>query len=554
MSKLGLWDKFPPGYLPNWLEDSAWNSKATGLYPHEGSSTQWEDVLKQLKDFSPDYRAILVSVIEQQSQGALSEIQAQSLQLLAQNNTFTVTTGQQIHFDLGPSYVFYKIVSAISLAQELAQKFPDSNFVPVFWMATEDHDFKEISQSVVFNNTYVWEAESYEGAGPVGRKSVIGLKPWLDWITSFFNNNSKSTAEIEIVTQIFTKPNQTLAAAIQQWVLWIFRDTSLLVLNPDEGRLKRAMIPTFIKEITPNGGIYSSVELQNLELKQQSLSPEAHVRECNLFYMNSELRERLEASKEHAIGMISGKKWTTAEIITEIEHYPERFSPNVLLRPIYQQTILPNIAYIAGPSEYKYWLQLPKALSTQKVAIPALILRKSGVFLSKSNEKKLNKWGFSLWDLFTLNEDEIRSKIFDKVDADYTMAPSLNILEEQLQVINSTLYRWNSADLKNIKLQGEQLLKALKSIEKVEQEKAVNNLLSKAEWSALNQLKQSTANPKAPQERQHRWIQELLNDPNSFYQYIQLFYQFTENSVDPTTAVEQRTKLQYFKEPFIVFC
>jgi hypothetical protein len=134
------------------------------------------------------------------------------------------------------------------------------------------------------------------------------------------------------------------------------------------------------------------------------------------------------------------------------------------------------------------------------------------------------------------------------------MAPSLNILEEQLQVINSTLYRWNSADLKNIKLQGEQLLKALKSIEKVEQEKAVNNLLSKAEWSALNQLKQSTANPKAPQERQHRWIQELLNDPNSFYQYIQLFYQFTENSVDPTTAVEQRTKLQYFKEPFIVFC
>jgi len=225
-----------------------------------------------------------------------------------------------------------------------------------------------------------------------------------------------------------------------------------------------------------------------------------------------------------------------------------------LLRPIYQQTILPNIAYIAGPSEYKYWLQLPKALSTQKVAIPALILRKSGVFLSKSNEKKLNKWGFSLWDLFTLNEDEIRSKIFDKVDADYTMAPSLNILEEQLQVINSTLYRWNSADLKNIKLQGEQLLKALKSIEKVEQEKAVNNLLSKAEWSALNQLKQSTANPKAPQERQHRWIQELLNDPNSFYQYIQLFYQFTENSVDPTTAVEQRTKLQYFKEPFIVFC
>ncbi|MFN5889547.1 MAG: bacillithiol biosynthesis BshC, partial [Bacteroidota bacterium] len=127
MSKLGLWDKFPPGYLPNWLEDSAWNSKATGLYPHEGSSTQWEDVLKQLKDFSPDYRAILVSVIEQQSQGALSEIQAQSLQLLAQNNTFTVTAGQQIHFDLGPSYVFYKIVSAISLAQELAQKFPDSN-------------------------------------------------------------------------------------------------------------------------------------------------------------------------------------------------------------------------------------------------------------------------------------------------------------------------------------------------------------------------------------------------------------------------------------------
>ncbi len=554
MSKIALWDKFPPGYLPTWLEDSAWNAKATGLYPHEGASTNWESLLDQLGSFPSDNRSILVSVISKQCEGLLSPTQLNSLAKLVDNETFTVTTGQQIHFDLGPAYVFYKISSAIALAQELNFRYPKKHFVPIFWMATEDHDFQEISTSKLFNKSWQWEEKSENKNGPVGRKSAAELNAWILWIKDLFQNNDKASLEISTVQQIFSKSNQTLASAILEWVLWIFRDTDLLVLNPDNAELKRLAIPVFQKEITMGQGIFHSVEVQNKQLEQQGYIPEAHIRACNLFYMTEDLRERIECDGDRASTVVSGKTWTIAQLSEEIEKFPERFSPNVLLRPAYQQTILPNIAYIAGPSEYKYWLQIPQALQQLDIVIPALILRKSGVFLSKASQKKLDKWGITLWELFCDTSHELRSRILKKVDSDYSITNQIEIIDSQLQRINADLYAWKSDKLKEIKLQGDQLLRELKKVDKIEQEKAVVRLLSESEWNSLLLLKQTIAEVQSPQERQFHWVQEFFRDPEEFYQNIQAVCRFSMNSEIKNNIPSHSCHLQYFTEPFVVIC
>jgi len=552
MSNIALWDKFPPRYLPTWLEDSAWSTKATGLYPQEGASTNWEILLDQLSKFPSENRSVLVSVIEKQCDGLLSPSQVNALNKLAANQTFTVTTGQQIHFDLGPSYVFFKISSAIVLAQELNLRFPKNQFVPIFWMATEDHDFQEISTSTLFNKSWIWEEKSVNTHGPVGRKSTAALHDWILWIKDLFQNNDKSTEEISAIQKIFSKTNQTLASAIQEWVLWIFRDTDLLVLNPDNAELKRLAIPVFEKEITVNQGIYHSVELQNRQIQKQGYTTEAHLRACNLFYMTDDLRERIECDGDKATAIVSGKSWTRIQLSEEINEFPERFSPNVLLRPLYQQTILPNIAYIAGPSEYKYWMQIPQAMHHQDLVIPALVMRKSGVFLSKSSKKKLDKWGLTLWELFSNSSEELQSGILKKVGENYSINTQIDSIDSQLQQINAALYSWKSDKLKAIKEQGDQLLRELRKTEKIEQEKAVIRVLSESEWNALMHVQQSIANVQNPQERQFHWIQEFLTSPEEFYQNIQSLCRLTPIPVQGSGSLDYSSHLQYFTEVFVV--
>lgn len=552
MSNIALWDKFPPGYLPNWLEDSAWSTKATGLYPQEGSSTNWELLLDQLSKFPSENRSVLVSVIEKQCDGLLSPSQVVALNKLAANQTFTVTTGQQIHFDLGPSYVFFKISSAIALANELQLRFPKNQFIPIFWMATEDHDFQEISTSTLFNKSWVWEEKSVNTHGPVGRKSTAALHDWILWIKDLFQNNDKSTEEISVLQQIFSKPNQTLASAIQEWVLWIFRDTNLLVINPDNAELKRLAIPVFQKEITVNQGICHSVEFQNGQIQKLGFTPEAHIRACNLFYMTDNLRERIECDGDKASAVVSGKSWTLSQLSDEIYNFPERFSPNVLLRPLYQQTILPNIAYIAGPSEYRYWMQIPQALHHQDLVVPALVMRKSGVFLSKSSKKKLDKWGLTLWELFSNSSEELRSGILKKVGNNNSINTQIESIESQLQLINAALYSWKSDKLKAIKEQGDQLLRELRKTDKTEQEKAVIRVLSESEWNTLMQLQQTIASVKNPQERQFHWIQELLTSPEVFYQNNQALCRCSTNEIQEFRLPNYSDHLQYFTEPFVV--
>ena len=179
-------------------------------------------------------------------------------------------------------------------------------------------------------------------------------------------------------------------------------------------------------------------------------------------------------------------------------------------------------------------------------------MRKSGVFLSKSSKKKLDKWGLTLWELFSNSSEELRSEILKKVGNNNSINTQIESIESQLQLINAALYSWKSDKLKAIKEQGDQLLRELRKTDKTEQEKAVIRVLSESEWNALMQLQQTIANVKNPQERHFYWIQELLTSPEVFYQNIQALCRFSTNEIQEYRLPNYSDHLQYFTEPFVV--
>ena len=140
-----LTHSYPKDYISETLRKSAWSSDPLGLYPHEGIHSNWESITSSVSSqFGEEQRAELVEIILSQMGEAVSASQRENLESLKKDNTFLAVTGQQIHLGLGPMYVIYKIASAIVLCNDLKRKFTDKNFVPLFWMATEDHDVAEI--------------------------------------------------------------------------------------------------------------------------------------------------------------------------------------------------------------------------------------------------------------------------------------------------------------------------------------------------------------------------------------------------------------------------
>ena len=550
MTQVALWDSFPPGFLPDWLNDSAWKGKETGLYPFEGSSTDWDSLLQNAVNFSTEMRSILVSVIQKQSNHWLSSAQKQSLQILSQTNAFTVTTGQQLHFDLGPAYVFFKITSAISLANDLQLMYPNYRFVPLFWMASEDHDFQEISTSQLFNQTWNWEKNDAE-SGAVGRLSTQSLIPWLNWLRDFFNNNQEALQELAVLEQNIQSNTPKLADFVQSWILRIFENTPLLVVNPDSQELKQRMVPLFMAEIE-HGIVQELVEKQNRQLLAKSLSPEAYVRRCNLFYLTDHLRDRMEVKEGVVTTVTSGRRWSMTEIETELREYPQRFSPNVLFRPLYQQTILPNIAYIAGPSEFKYWLQIPEALKFNGLIQPSLVLRKSGIFLSLSLHKKLKKWDLSVWDMFALNEKELQHQMLTKINQQFVLDQDLTELQNRLESIYTQLYMLKSESLKGFKQQGDKLVSELGRVVKSERELLLNRGISAAEWHSIQQLQSTIANQSAPQERRFHWIQQYFKSIENFKSMIDVMTHPDAGTGTHHSSPSGNSQLPYFQSPFLL--
>lgn len=343
------------------------------------------------------YRQLLSNGKEATNQPVFANIEA-----LKEDNTFTITTGHQLNVFTGPLYFIFKIVTAIRLAQDLKKKYVDAHFVPVFWMASEDHDFAEINHTFLFSEKVSWDKEA---AGATGRLKTADMAQTVKKYQQMLGISEEGLYLADLMEQAYSG-HETLAEATRFLAHQLFGSYGLIVLDADDRRLKKTFAPIMTADIIEESS-HRFVQQTNQELEASGYSAQIHAREINFFYLTDQIRERILRKDDHFLVNNTDLIFTQAELLKELEDYPERFSPNVVMRPLYQELILPNLAYVGGGAEIVYWLQLKRVFDHFNVPYPMLIPRNSALIAPLNLATKMKKLDLQLVDLF-LEKREIK--------------------------------------------------------------------------------------------------------------------------------------------------
>lgn len=426
-------------------------------FPNEAEwSVQAE---KKLKEYN--HREIVSGVLEKQMKSLkLSEKQIQNLAKFRLPNTATVTTGHQLNLLTGPLYFFYKILQTVKSCEELSQIHPEYNFVPVFWMATEDHDFEEINHFYHQNQMFIWDKNA---SGAVGRLNLDGL----DVLFKKFLNQLPQTQNAESLKKLIEDSylnSESLTEASRKLVQSLFGEYGLLVIDGDDPELKKLVVADFQDDLV-NQTAFRNLTESNQKLAENGYSIQVNPREINLFYLgNGDIRERIIFENETYGVLNSSFEFNQDEILLELNAHPEKFSPNVLLRPLYQETVLPNIAYIGGSGEIAYWLQLKNYFESRNVLFPLLVVRNSVLILNKKQKSKLEKLQIEFENLF----QPLHRLVSENVMRNAGLEIDFDGYEKQIRsVFDELTQKARSTDVSFGNMVNAQQVKQLKGLEKM---------------------------------------------------------------------------------------
>lgn len=485
--------------------------KSTGLF-----SSLFEDYINQSsqvkpfynhhinkKDFSVyleknkfDYlnRPVLVKALQSQAKlvSNTSSASLDNIQLLENNNTYTITTGHQLCLFTGPLYFIYKIASTINLCKSLKENFSEKDFVPVYWMASEDHDFEEINHINVFGKKVVWNSNQ---KGSVGEFSTEGLQEVIAELKTILGDNDKANELITVFEKAYIN-HTNLADATRYLVNELFGEYGIIILDGNDSELKQIFKEEFKKDIFDNAS-YKLVSETITEL-QKNYSAQVTPREINIFYKEKGLRERIEKQGERFVILNTEISFSKEEIENIIQTAPEKLSPNVVLRPLYQQKILPNIAYVGGPGELAYWLEYKNMFDAFAIHLPVLMPRNFVMLLDKGTQNKLLKLNLTINDAFKDGEELVKQFIKTQHN-DINLEEAKKQLAEIYTIITETV---NSIDKSLVGTTEAEKQKAINGVTTIEQK--INRALKQKSETDVNQIwsiKEKLFPKGTPQER-----------------------------------------------------
>jgi len=461
---------------------------------------------KQLQQKSLDTyvdRGILVKVLENQYKSLENK---PMLSVLAEPNTFTVITGHQLNIFTGPLYVIYKIVTTINLARKLKAAYPDHNFVPVYWMATEDHDFEEISYFNLFGKKYTWQTQQ---KGAVGRMNPRELGEALKILPERLPMFEKAYLN-----------HDNLADAVRCYMHDLFGSEGLICIDADSADLKRRFLPVIEEEITLSTA-FELVSSTTAQIESLGYHTQITPREINLFYLEEGLRERIVKEDDVYKVLNTDLKFSESEILEIAQQHPERFSPNVVLRPLYQEMILPNLAYIGGPSEVPYWMQLKGVFDKYKVSFPILLPRNFALYINAASRHRAEKLGVTVENLFW-DDVQLRKSFVEKnttVSLEITqekgaIATIFNDILQKAILIDKTLEGAVNAEETKV-------MKILESVEKRLQKAEERNF--ETEVNQLLGLRAKLFPNGGLQERSENFLNFYLNDSTFIQKLMDCF-------------------------------
>ncbi len=425
--------------------------------------------LKRTNNLDKEQREILVNVLNEHYKSIpISNETAANIALLAKANTFTITTGHQLNLFTGPLYFLYKIISAINLSKQLNEVFPDAHFVPIYWMASEDHDFDEIRYFNYKNKKITWEKEAQ---GAVGSLNTQGLEASFEAFKNTLTASEYSDELLALFNESYNKETN-LAKATLRLANELFKSYGLVILDADNKDLKTIFKPYIRKELKEQL-CYNTVK-KTIDKLKTNYKIQVNPRAINLFYLKNNLRERIIYKENSYFINNTNISFSPEEIQSELEKFPERFSPNVLMRPLYQEVILPNLCYIGGGGELAYWLELKAYFDINNVIFPIYLLRNSALLITVKQQKQIEKLNLNYKDLFLDTASLIKQKVkeISKNPIDFealrkTLHNQFKLLEASVKQTDKSFYGAVSAEQKRQMNSLEKLEKRFYKAEKI---------------------------------------------------------------------------------------
>lgn len=438
--------------------------KAKILKPFYTYNHSQEDILQAIKDReSVNYpRKALVNTLTKQYEAIeLTNLQKQNLEKLLQTNCFTVTTAHQPNIFTGPLYFIYKIAHAIALAKELNQKYSANYFVPIYYMGSEDADLDELGNFTIQQTKRTWATNQ---TGAVGRMLVDdAFLQLLQQVKGQLNVLPFGNELTTLFATCYTK-GTTIQQATLALVNALFATYGLLIVVPDNAALKQCFKTVVLKELQTQFS-HSLVQQTNEQLAKH-YKTQASGRDINLFYLIDDKRERIEKQNNLFTVHNTNLKFTEQEIEEEVTQHPERFSANVILRPVFQETILPNLFFIGGGGELAYWMQLKKVFEATETPYPILVLRNSFLLVNEREQKQLQALGLYNSKVFKPKDELIKAHVQANTTNNLSLQDKLENFNSIYQNLQDQAKQIDASLLPHVQKLQQQHLHKLQQLEK----------------------------------------------------------------------------------------
>lgn len=375
-------------------------NKVGRFYAHNPyDSSAFARAAQQINREAARCRAV-AEVLEEQNRrwGGGREVE-QNIARLGEGQAVAVVTGQQVGLFGGPAYSVYKAVTAVHLAEKLTAEGTPA--VPVFWMATEDHDFAEVNHCLLLDAQQqllsLRDDSPHEGDTPVGRIA------FSDSIESLRGEAARAwpvelREEAESLLGGYS-PGATYADAFARLLAQLFAGRGLVILDPMHPKLHELARPVFRRTLEEAEDLHAAVRARDRELEKAGYHAQVHLRDnATLLFMMVNGRRvplRRRGSGFHLAGQ--GEQ-SLSELLGALESAPGRFSANVLLRPIQQDWLLPTAACVAGPHEATYFAQASVLYEKLLGRMPVIVPRVSLTLVSPKVQRLLAKYKLSITD------------------------------------------------------------------------------------------------------------------------------------------------------------
>ncbi len=465
-------------------------------------------------------RSLLKNVVlEQYGKIDLGQVVKGNIEALEGQKTFTITTAHQPNIFTGPLYFIYKIISAINLAEQLNKEFIDKHFVPVYWMGSEDHDFAEINHINTYGKRVEWNIDAQHKS--VGKLNSKSLNLAIDELEQILGNGTHARNIIAILRKCYLE-STSLSQATRKFVHHLFSKYGLVIIDGDDKKLKAKFKKIVLSDAFDNMS-YDIVSKFNKVLGGMyhiQVSP----REINSFYINENGRNRIVKSGEKYQVLNTEISFSREEFENEVEQFPERFSPNVVLRPLYQEMTLPNVAYVGGGGELAYWLQLQDVFEYYDIPYPNLVLRSSVLWLDGRYRQKFSKLGISAKDLFRSIDELVKYYVDKHSDENLDMQQAEKLVGDAFDSIRRDVVNIDPTLESSLEAEKTRSLSSLKALEG-----KANKAIKRKHEEGIEQLKRlynSLFPDNGLQERHDNFLQY-------YNQYGDMFIEMLKQHLNP---------------------